>query len=163
MSFSKELMGGKIQQYFIFSVAVILFITATAKIVSATGTAEALSHPDPLIPLSNRQVFYMTGGIEIIISAFLLMKRDAQGIKLSLIAWLATTFLVYRAGLWWAGAPNLCDCLGNINAEVSISPQTIHYITLILLAWLLMGSGLLLIFNWFGRRRANAELVRNAQ
>ena len=143
-------MNRKFQNNFIYSAAVIFFVTAAAKIFSATGTAQALSYPDQLVPLTNRQAFYMAGGVELIISAFLLMKSEGQKIKLCLIAWFATNLLVYRAGLWWEGAPNLCDCLGSLNEKLPISPRTVNYVMLAALAWLLLGSCLLLIFDRFG-------------
>ena len=93
-------MNKRIQNNFIYSAAIIFFVTAAAKIFSATGTAQALSYPDQFISLTNRQIFYTMGGVELVISAFLLMKNEGQKIKLCLIAWLATNFLVYRAGLW---------------------------------------------------------------
>lgn len=149
-------MNRKIQDNFIYSAVVILFVTAAAKIFSATGTVQALSYPDPLLPLPHRQVFYMVGGIELIISAFLLMKNEGQRIKLTLIAWLATNFLIYRAGLWWSSAPNLCDCLGNLNEKLPISPRTINFVMLAVLVWLLLGSYLLLILDHFGHRMASS-------
>jgi hypothetical protein len=145
-------MSRKIQGFFIFSAAVILFVTAAAKIYGATGTAEALGNSDPLIPLSNRQVFYLVGGIELFISAFLLVKDESQGLKLSVIAWLATNYLVYRAGLWWMGMPNFCDCLGNLNEKLFISPRILNHSMLALLVWLVVGSYLLLILDWLGHR-----------
>jgi glucose dehydrogenase len=148
-------MNKKIQDGFIYSVAVILFVTAAAKIFSAAGTAEVLSYPDPLVHLPNRQVFYMMGGMELIISAFLLMKTEGQRIKLALIAWLATVFLAYRAGLWWQGDPNLCDCLGNLNEKLPISPRTTNCVMLAVLAWLLAGSYLLLIVEPLWSRLAS--------
>jgi hypothetical protein len=143
----------KIQGFFIFSVAVILFVTAAAKIYSATGTADALGDSDPLIPLSNRLVFYLVGGLELLISAFLLVKDGSQTLKLSLIAWLGTNYLVYRAGLLWMGLPNFCDCLGNLNEKLSISPVILNHVMLSALVWLMAGSYSLLVIDWPGRRQ----------
>jgi hypothetical protein len=151
-------MNKKIQNNFIYSAAVIFFVTAGAKIFSVTGTAQALNYPDQLIPFTNRQMFYAAGGVELIISAFLLMKNEGQKIKLCLVAWFATNLLVYRAGLWWEGAPNLCDCLGSLNEKLPISPRTVNYVMLSALVWLLLGSFLLLIFGRFG-----SQIISNAK
>jgi hypothetical protein len=138
-------MNDRMRDGFIFSVAIILFITAAAKLFSAPGTAVALDSMDPILPLSNRWLFYLAGGIELLISGFLLIKTRGHRIKLTLIAWLATDYLVYRAGLWWSGSPNLCDCLGDLNDRLSISPRILNRFTLAALIWLSAGSGLFLI------------------
>jgi len=82
-------MSRKTGDYFVFSAAVILFVTAAATVFSATGSAGTLAYHDPLIPLANRQVFLLAGGLELLISAFLSMNYENQRINLALIAWLA--------------------------------------------------------------------------
>lgn len=143
----------KISDWFIFSAAVILFITAAAKIFASFGTADALNTADPLLPLSNRNVFLLAGLIELALSAFLLVQDGNQRMKLSLTAWLATNYLVYRIGVWWIGAPTFCDCLGNLNSELSISPRVIYPVMLAVLVWLLAGSYGFLAFDWLTRRK----------
>lgn len=146
-------MNKKVWDCYFFSVAVILFVTAVAKIFSATGSADALQKPDPGIPLSNRQVFYLVSALELALSAFLLLRQGNQMLKASLIAWLSTNYLAYRAVLWWTGAPIFCDCLGNLNDKFFISPQIINLVMLALLAWLMAGSCVFLSLEWFRRWR----------
>jgi len=109
-------MNKKIQERFIYSAAVILFITGAAKLVSSLGAAETLDHPDSLLILSHRHILLLLSMVELGLSAFFLLGRNAK-MKIALIAWLATNFLMYRVGLWWMGAPNLCNCLGNLRVE----------------------------------------------
>ena len=150
-----------LQTNFIYSVAVILFITAAAKLFATTGTGQALNYPDPILPLANRQMFFLMAGIELIVSAFLLVKNDGRLLKLALIACLATNLLGYRAGLWWEGAPDLCNCLGNLNDRLSISTRTLNFIMGAVLAWLLGGSYLLIILNRFDHTQLPAPRVVN--
>jgi len=147
-------MNPRRQDQFLYSVAVLLFITAVAKLYSATGTARALDYPDALLPLTNRHVFNLVGALELGLSAFLLMKSGQQSLKLWLLLWLAVNFLVYRAGLWSQGSPALCDCLGNLNEKLPLSPRLINAVMLVVLAWFGAGSALLLGLDYFSRRRS---------
>lgn len=155
-------MNRKAEDYFIFSVAVMLFVAAVAKIYSATGGAEALGNLDPLIPLSNRHLFYLAGGFELCFSAFLLIKPDGQKVKLIAIAWLGTNYLLYRLVLWWLGQPVYCDCLASFNENLPLSPRIIYPIMLAWLAWFMAGSCLLLVLDWLEQRKASRLNQRQA-
>ena len=61
--------------FFIFSVVVILLLSAVAKLVSATGTAKILSRRDPLIGLSYRRVLLLGAVIESVTVVALLATR----------------------------------------------------------------------------------------
>ena len=145
----------RIQSFFIYSAAIILFIAAAAKLLSATGSAQALDASDSVLYLSHRHIFLLAGGLELVMSAFLLMSRKAKT-QLALIAWLAANFLVYRIGLWWMGAPNLCNCLGNLDDYLPISPEVLNATALASLTWLLIGSWTFLIL---GRRKQPVEVL----
>jgi hypothetical protein len=144
----------KPQAFFIFSAAVILFITGAAKLFTALGAAGALDQPDSLLILSHRHIFLLMSGLELGLSAFLLMGRNTK-MQLALVAWLATNFLMYRIGLWWIGAPDLCNCLGNLNQYLPVSPRILNAAALVALGWLLVGSCTLMIT---GRRDSPVEV-----
>ena len=144
----------RFQGIFIYSAAIILFIAAAAKLLSATGSAQALDASDSVLYLSHRHLFLLEGGLELVMSAFLLMSRNSKT-QTALIAWLATNFLVYRLGLWWMGAPNLCNCLGNLDDYLPLSPRFINAVAYASLAWLLIGSWMLLML---GRRKQPMEV-----
>jgi len=143
----------KIQNRFIFSAAVILFVTAVAKIFSATGPAQALSYPDPVLPLTNRHVFYLVGGIELVVSAFLLIKNGCEKIKLCLVAWLAVNFLIYRLGLQAQGSLIACDCLGNFNDKLPLSPRATGWFMFATSIWLFLGSVGFLTHSYLRRNK----------
>jgi hypothetical protein len=154
-------MLGRGQKWFIFSVAIILFATASAKLLSAHGTASALNRLDPVLFLSNRRVFYLAGVVELVLSAYLLMSRS-DGVRLGFIAWLATNFAVYRAGLWWNHSPNLCSCLGNLTDKISISPRILDAALLAILGWLFIGSYTFLFLNWLRRRKTTHREIKSS-
>ncbi len=140
------------------SAAVILFLTAAAKLVSATGKARALALPDPLLTLTNREVLVLVGGIELLLAGYLLFGRRSW-LKAPLVAWLATNFLIYRLGLVWMGIHAPCGCLGTITDALAIPPATVDLLMKIVLAYLLAaGYGLLLLEWWRGRKRAEPNL-----
>jgi len=150
-------MNKKIQERFIYSAAIIFFVTATAKLLSTRSTALALEIHDPILFLTHRHVFYLMGGIELVLSAFILMGQN-QRMKLALTAWLATNFLVYRIGLWWYGEPNLCNCLGNLADYLPLSPWAVNVAAFAALSWLIIGCYLFLLLNWLhGRRKASSQ------
>jgi hypothetical protein len=150
-------MNKKAQERFIYSAAIIFFVTATAKLLSTRSTALALDVHDPILLLTHRHVFYLIGGIELGLSAFLLMGQN-QRMKLALTAWLATNFLVYRIGLWWGDEPNLCNCLGNLAGYVPLSPWVVNAAAFAALSWLVIGSYLFLLLDWLhGRRKASSQ------
>jgi len=142
----------RIHDGYIYLTAVILFVTALVKLSSTTGNAPILDWLDPLLPFSNRQVFIMGSALELGLSAFLFLGKE-RGAKTACIAWLASIYLIYRLGLWWAGAPNLCHCLGNLNARFPISPPALERIVWALLGWLVVGSLGFSVLQWFRDRK----------
>jgi hypothetical protein len=141
--------NGNIREYFILSVAIILFITAAAKLLAAISSAHILARLDPMLFLSNREVFRLAAAIELSVSAYLLMGRN-HTMKLALIAGLSAIYLIYRVGLQLVGAPNLFSCLGNLTEVISISPRILDRLTVAMLGWMLIGSYTLLAVEWSG-------------
>ena len=140
------------------SAVVILIVTASAKLVSATGKARALALPDPLLMLTHREVLVLAGSIELLLAGYLLFGRRSW-LKAPLVAWLATNFLIYRLGLMWMGVHKPCSCLGTITDALSIAPATIDLLMKIVLAYLLAsGYGLLFIEWWRGRKCVEPNL-----
>lgn len=141
----------RIQDGYIHATAVILLITALVKFFSAVGTAPIWDWLDPLLPFSNRHVFMLAGTLELGLSAFLFLGRERRTKILALI-WLADIYLIYRLGLWWAGASNLVSCLANLTDKFSIAPAVLDQIIWLLLGWLLVGSHAIGLFQWFDNR-----------
>jgi hypothetical protein len=137
------------EEYFPYSAAVILFFMAMVELCGAMSAARILDQPDPLLPLSNRLVLVLVGMLELLLSAYLLMGRYGWA-KPGLTAWLTTNLLVYRLGLWRAGAPNFSDCVGNFNEWLPISPRVLHVIMVAALGLLIIGSYTFLILDWLG-------------
>lgn len=146
-------MSRRVEEYFLYSAAVILFFTAMVELSGAIGAAQILDEPDPLLLLSNRLVLALVGVLELLLSAYLLLGQYGWA-KPGLTAWLATNLLVYRLGVWRAGAPNFSDCVGNFNEWLPVSPRILHVIMVAALGFLIIGSYTFLIMNWSSNRKS---------
>lgn len=144
-------MKNRFVPFFLYSAAIILCLTAMAKLVSAGGSARILSLPDPILGLPNRTVLIGVGAIELILAAVILFSKNS-GIKPYLIAWFASNLVIYRLGLWWGNVAAPCSCLGTITDALPFSPKTIEWVMKFILAYLLAGSYGILIYKWFSGR-----------
>jgi hypothetical protein len=142
---------------FISSVCALLLITAFAKIISANGTARILQNQDPILNVSFQNIFWVVGIIEIVIALVCFFSQRA-GLKIGLVAWLATICLIYRFGLGWIGYQSPCHCLGTLTDALRIPPQTADTAMRIILAYLLLGSyGTLFWLRQQKRKQSGAE------
>ena len=151
------------RSFLLNSAAVVLFIMAVFNFLGAACLTSAQNWPDPVFQLnttwslSNRWVLVISGGLELFVSAFLLIGNSSR-MKLGWLAWLATNLIVYRIGLWSVGASNFGDCLGNYIEWFLISPRTIGIIANLLIGFMASGSYAFLVLDWLRGRKP--RLVR---
>lgn len=142
---------------FIGSVSILLGATGIAKIWTAFAHTKVLAEADPITGVSFGHLMLAVGVLELVIASICLFAKS-QTLKLGLIAWLATNFVVYRLGLWWIGWKKPCSCLGNLTDALHISPQLADNIMKVILAYLLIGSyGLLFWQCRSEKRKADTE------
>jgi hypothetical protein len=133
--------------WFVRSATVILAVTGVAKVWTAFAPMKLLAVADPIMGISFGHLMLVVGVVELVIASICLFGKS-QTLKLGLIAWLATNFVVYRFGLWWMGWHKPCSCLGNLTDALHISPQLADNIMKVILAYLLLGSYGLLFLQW---------------
>ena len=80
--------------------------------------------------------------------AFFCLFTDRRQLILLAFAWLATNFLVYRLGLWFIGWHRPCACMGSLAGILHLSDQAADNIMKGLLAYLLVGSYGMLLWEW---------------
>jgi hypothetical protein len=97
---------------FLLAAAIILLTTGIVKLVSAGGEARSLNLRDPLLYLSNRQVFLAVGGLELALAGYLIFGKNSQ-VQILALAWLTTNFAAYRLAVGWGDIAKPCGCLGN--------------------------------------------------
>ncbi len=137
---------------FIISAGVVLSMTGIAKIWSGLGQARILVVPDPLIGIEFGHLLFLVGAAEVVIAlACFFSKR--QLLSIASVAWLATSFVVYRLGLLWMGWQRPCSCLGNLTDALNISPQKADTAMKIILVYLLIGSYGILFHQWWKNRK----------
>jgi len=133
--------------WFILSAGAILAITGIAKVWSGLGGSKFLAVIDPITGIKFGQLMLVFGAAEIVIAAICFFSKR-QTLALGLVAWMSTNFVVYRLGLWSMDWKKPCSCLGNLTDALHLSPQTADNIMKVLLAYLLIGSYGLLIWQW---------------
>ncbi len=118
------------------------------------GNSKFLTFVDPIMGIKFGQLMLLVGVAEIAI-ALVCWFGKRQTLALGLVAWMSTNFVVYRLGLWWMGWKKPCSCLGNLTDALHISPQVADNIMKVVLAYLLIGSYGLLLWQWRAGRRAS--------
>lgn len=128
------------------------FVTTTAAVLLATGVAKAwgsfahakvMALPNPLLGSSLGSLTLLVSVAELVVAVVCFCARVDPGLKISLVAWLATNFLVYRFGLWAGSWHHPCGCMG-------------------ILGCLLVGSHANLVWEWRGGRVAKLAFLAGA-
>lgn len=149
----------KTAKLFLFSAGMILLVAAMAKIISSTGHGKILLAVDPLTGFQFGDLFRVIGGIEVAVALVCVFSKRIS-LSAGLVAWLSTSFLVYRIGLVAVGWHRPCSCMGNLTDALHISPQTADTAMKIILAYLLISSYASMFWLW--RQAKTAELrMRN--
>jgi hypothetical protein len=127
------------------SSAVILGMTALAKLVTILHGTPALELYDPVFPFSTiKSLIFVTAIVEFTVMAVILLSRD---VTLGLIATevLAGCFLTYRATLY-LGTGHLfaarCHCFGYVGDWLGLSPLAETLLSLSASCYLLIGSSI---------------------
>ena len=141
----------RIYRVFFYSAAVLLSLTAAAKLISSTGHGKILLQVDPLTGFQFKNLFRIVAGIESVVVLVCIFSKRTW-LPAGLVAWLATSFLVYRIGLVAVGWQRPCSCMGNLTDALHIPPQTADTAMKIILAYLLIGSYTTLFWLWRQRK-----------
>jgi hypothetical protein len=138
-------------------VAVLASAWHPPKIFISAGTEEAdgnengikkfLLITDPVFEISFRDVMFLIGTIELIVSGLCIYSKITR-LSLGLVGWLSSSFLIYRFGLLLAGYHKPCSCLWNLTDDINISAPAADLIMRIIVLYLFSGSfGFLFYFK----------------
>lgn len=89
------------------------------------------------------------------------LEQQQQITAAGLVTWLSTSFLCYRIGLWWIGWKRPCGCMGSLTDALHIKPETADHIAKAFLAYLLISSYGLLIWEWRQARQRRFAVVQD--
>lgn len=138
--------------WFRYTSGITFLLTGLVKIWSGFGHSPVLTIQDPIFDLQFVQLMTVAGFVELAIGGLCFYtKRDALAIFF--VAWLSSVLLLYRLCLWKIGWHRPCACLGNLTDALHISPQLADNIMKVVLAYLLIGSYGILIWEWTRRRQ----------
>lgn len=115
---------------------ILLIITGLAKVVSQTGMATILDTRDPIIPATMRQVLLAVGAIEILLGVLCFSSKNFR-MQGALVAWFATSVLLYRGGLWYVGYTKPCSCIGTLTDVIHVDEEMADKIAKLILCYLL--------------------------
>ena len=125
---------------FVWSAALLLTVTAIGKLGATLGYAEVLAVKDAVIGfLTFRQVLLIAGLSELGVAMYCLMARSRRRAT-TMIAGLATCFLLYRLTAWATGIDGPCGCLGSMSDAIGLSEETAETWVNGILGYLLVGS-----------------------
>jgi hypothetical protein len=142
----------RIARKFAVSVGAVLLITGTAKIWSSFGQTRVLFVSDPLFSIQYGYLLLLVGATELVIASVCFF-CNRQLFSIGLVAWVASGFVVYRLGLLWMGWHRPCSCLGNLTDAIHVSPQLADDFMKGVLAYLLIGSYVILFCLWRRRQK----------
>jgi len=137
----------KLFRVFFISAGVLLLVTGVAKAVSSFGSARILNTPDPIIPVNYKYIFWILGAMEICLGLFCISGKKLLP-KSILLAWLATSFMIYRACLIWIHYQKPCPCLGSLTEALHVSPEVVNAAMKCVMVYLLVGSYTALFWLW---------------
>lgn len=142
---------------FLRSALVLFVIVGAAKFWSAYGDAKMLQLPDPIVGVQFHFLLLAVAVLELVVAGVCFFSRN-QRLATLLVAWLATNFLVYRLGLWWMGWHRPCGCMGSLTSALHLSEKAADNIMKVVLAYLLIGSYGLLLWQWRKGRVGRARV-----
>jgi hypothetical protein len=142
---------------FLHLAGVVLLLVGVAKCLSGFGHERILLERDPIVGFQFRTLFWIVGVIESAVALVCFLSRRIW-LSAGLVAWLATSFLAYRFGLWKIGYHKPCGCLGNLTEMLHVSPQAADVAMKAILAYLLIGSYATLFWLWSQRKNAKPLL-----
>jgi hypothetical protein len=143
--------------WFGWSVGAILLLTGLAKISSSFGHPKILALADPILGIRFGTLLPLVGTVELVIASCCISTRVSSRLKAGLVAWLATTFLIYRVGLLCMDWHHPCPCLGNLTDAIHVSPQVAEYVMKSVLAYLFIGSYATLFRLWWQKRKVSTS------
>lgn len=148
----------KIQELYLKTSAVLLFATGLIKVISSFGSVLILSGRDDIFGIQNSHLLRMVGGVEIIAALVIFSRIDTYKRALCQLG-IALCFLIYRIGLSWMGVARPCPCLGNATAWLGLSRHTGDVLAKWVLAYLLLGSALVLALQTLKGRKTTVSIT----
>ena len=140
---------------FIYSAGAVLLAATLERLLIATGSAQALALPEPVMGIPLRYAVLLVGGFELVVALICLFGKQT-GLQLGWLAWMATNYAVYRIGLLTMGIHQQGTCIGTLTDPLHLERGTFGNIIGVLPLYLLVGSYVGVFWLWLAGCRAKA-------
>jgi hypothetical protein len=127
--------------------AFLLAIATSLFLINWTSPAYMVLPHDPVLVLSLRHLFWLVGGITLVIGLVCLFD-DQPTRQMLLLAWLATIFSVYVCGAYWVGCHSLTGYLGGFSQAFGITEKMANSLAMVGVGYLLAVSYGSLLWLW---------------
>jgi hypothetical protein len=136
------------QRFFTNTAAALLLAMATALfIINLSGPPHLVLPRDPISGLSLRYLFWIIGGLAVLIAWFCLFSVRSSHL-IPWVAWFATNFLIYRIALYFEGCHSLTGFLASVTYAFGLPAKAASVLVDVAFAYLLIGSSAALLFHW---------------
>lgn len=121
------------------------------RLLCIASPSEFWTFPDPLLGIHLRLATLLIGSIELGVALFCLVGKRLE-LRLALVAWLTTNFVVYWIGLISLGCHPQWSAVGTLMDPLQIARGNLGLVLRFAPGVLLVGSAGLLVWLWFGRK-----------
>jgi hypothetical protein len=119
--------------------ALLLALASALFLINGTSPADYVPPHDPIFLISIRDLFWILGGIAIVMALICFFSEQPARV-ISLLAWFAFSFWIYRIGLFAEGCRGITGFLGGFPHAFGISSKAAAVLGDLLFASLLGGS-----------------------
>jgi hypothetical protein len=152
--------ASRITLFFTHSAAALLLALASALfLINLTGPTHLVLPREPLSGISFRYVFWLFGGIAVLV-AFLCLFSQRPARLIPWLAWLGANFLIYRIGLYVEGCHSLTGFLASAAYAFGIPAKTAAVLVDMSFGYLLLGSCAALAWQW--RRSSKTQSLQSS-
>jgi len=141
--------------WFLTSSSIILMITGVAKILGVSQSLKILGVSDPIFGFSFGHLMLLAGTLEVVVALRCFAARPSV-LNVAVVMWLATAFVIYRAGLFFSGWHGPCPCLGQLSDVLHLRPEFADSLMKWVLAYLLGGGCAAAALLWYERKRTSS-------
>lgn len=141
---------------YVYSTAGVLVAVSLVMLLAAFEDWALLRRRDALFGVTIRTVLIVAGLLHLAISGWVLATRDVVNQAL-LLLWAGVNHVFYYAGLAWLKAATPLPILRVLGMKVGIHARTLDFCWKLWMAYLVVGSLLVLVFEWRRRKRLATE------
>jgi hypothetical protein len=148
--------GVPLFQWYIYISAAMLGVAGILMLVSAGERLKVMQQPDALLGFTTRTVLVLVGLLHLVASVCVFAVRGLMNQAIVLL-WLGLNCLVYRVGLAWMHVANPPPAVKALGLKFGIKAASLDTCWKWFIAWLALGSLVVLTCEWRRLKRLEAE------